>query len=257
MCWLGFRTIERGRRPLPRNCARNRRLPALRSRALPTLVSLIGTVLCLPAGMLKRPRPITTRRLRFCFRRLLCTCLCPFPRRWPSWSTSLATPLQALVPPHRMIRLTRPRLARATLAATATPSLDADCSLEPSWVTVPVELPAAWVAGGAAALSKSALTARSLVRVTSQDAVPEQPPPDQPLKCESDPGSALSTICEPWANVVEQVEPHSIPAGLLLTVPEPEPLFVIDSACVACRVTPVIDDCPMLPAPSYATARKL
>ena len=68
-----------------------------------------------------------------------------------------------------------------------------------------------------------AVTVVSAVSVTWQVLVPEQPPPDQPVNVEPDPGVAVSVTWVPFANCAEHVEPQSIPAGELVTVPDPEP----------------------------------
>ena len=53
--------------------------------------------------------------------------------------------------------------------------------------------------------------------------MPEQPPPDQPPNVEPAAGLAVSVTIVPSSNDAEQVEPQSIPAGLLVTVPLPPP----------------------------------
>ena len=63
--------------------------------------------------------------------------------------------------------------------------------------------------------------------VTAHVAVPEQAPL-QPMKVEPDIGMAARVIAVPAAIVCEQLAPQLIPAGLLVTVPEPVPSFVID-----------------------------
>lgn len=47
--------------------------------------------------------------------------------------------------------------------------------------------------------------------------------PDQPANTPPPLGAAVSVITVPPANVAVQVEPQLIPAGLLETVPVPEP----------------------------------
>src|SRR5262249_61763131 len=71
-------------------------------------------------------------------------------------------------------------------------------------------------------------TATSAPRVTLRAAVPEQAPP-QPVKVELAPALAVSDTLVPCANDAEHVEPQSIPAGLLVTVPDPVPTFVTDN----------------------------
>ncbi|HET9252662.1 MAG TPA: hypothetical protein VFP58_11155 [Candidatus Eisenbacteria bacterium] len=62
--------------------------------------------------------------------------------------------------------------------------------------------------------------------------VPEVPPPLQPAKTEPEAGVAVKVTTVPDGKDLEQVEPQSIPAGLLVTVPVPVPdLFTV-------RVTP-------------------
>ncbi len=60
--------------------------------------------------------------------------------------------------------------------------------------------------------------------VTVQVPVPEQPPPLQPVKVEPAAGAAVKVTAVPLAYVAEQVAPHEIPAGALVTVPVPAPL---------------------------------
>src|SRR2546426_7742887 len=55
--------------------------------------------------------------------------------------------------------------------------------------------------------------------------VPVQPPPLQPLKVEPAAGVAVKVTMVPVANAAEQVTPHEMPAGLLVTVPLPAPVF--------------------------------
>src|SRR5262249_49899058 len=62
---------------------------------------------------------------------------------------------------------------------------------------------------------------------TLQAPVPEQAPP-QPAKVEFAPALAVSDTLVPCANCAEQVEPQSIPPGLLVTVPDPLPAFETD-----------------------------
>jgi hypothetical protein len=50
--------------------------------------------------------------------------------------------------------------------------------------------------------------------------------PDQPAKVEPVLGAAVSVTAVPLAKLALQVAPQLMPAGLLVTVPAPEPLFV-------------------------------
>ena len=56
--------------------------------------------------------------------------------------------------------------------------------------------------------------------------VPVQPSPDHPAKSEFASGVALNVTTVPWSNVIEQVEPQSIPDGVEVTEPPPTPAFV-------------------------------
>src|SRR5437764_8448591 len=57
--------------------------------------------------------------------------------------------------------------------------------------------------------------------------------PLQPVKVEPAAAVAVSVTDVPEANAAEQVAPQSIPAGELVTVPEPVPALVTVSVCVA------------------------
>jgi hypothetical protein len=56
--------------------------------------------------------------------------------------------------------------------------------------------------------------------------VPLQPPPLQPTNTESAAGVAVKVTLP--LKLAEQVVPQSIPAGLLVTVPLPEPLLATE-----------------------------
>ena len=65
--------------------------------------------------------------------------------------------------------------------------------------------------------------------VKTQVPVPEQPPPDQPVKVEPEPATAVSVTDVPELNEAEQVPlAQEIPAGELVTVPEPVPALVTE-----------------------------
>jgi hypothetical protein len=55
--------------------------------------------------------------------------------------------------------------------------------------------------------------------------VPEQPPPDQPVKFDAEPAAAVNVSCVPAGSCAEQVLPQLIPPVSLVTVPEPEPVL--------------------------------
>jgi hypothetical protein len=72
---------------------------------------------------------------------------------------------------------------------------------------------------------KVAVTVCSLMPVSTwQLPAPVQPPPDQPLKRDPGAGVAVSVSESPASSDVEQVDPQSIPAGALDTVPAPVPV---------------------------------
>jgi hypothetical protein len=60
--------------------------------------------------------------------------------------------------------------------------------------------------------------------LTTQEAVPAQAP-DHPANAEPEPAVAVSVTLTVGAKDALQVEPQSIPAGLLETVPEPVPVL--------------------------------
>jgi hypothetical protein len=66
--------------------------------------------------------------------------------------------------------------------------------------------------------------------------VPEQPAPLQPVKAEPAAGVAVNVTTVPALNDAEHVAPQVIPAGELVTDPEPEPVFVTVSVCVAVKL---------------------
>ena len=75
---------------------------------------------------------------------------------------------------------------------------------------------------------KLAVTVVATLTVTAQVPVPEQAPL-QPAKDEPAAGVAVRAMAVPGVTDCEQAVPQLMPAGLLVTVPEPVPLFVIDS----------------------------
>jgi hypothetical protein len=60
--------------------------------------------------------------------------------------------------------------------------------------------------------------------------VPEQPPPEKPAKLDPASGTAVRVTVLPPVNAAAQAEPHTIPPGVLVTVPEPVPAFESVSA---------------------------
>jgi hypothetical protein len=74
---------------------------------------------------------------------------------------------------------------------------------------------------------KVAVTEVAALTVTAHVPVPEQAPL-QPAKEEPAAGEAVSVIAVPGVTDCEQVAPQLMPAGLLVTVPEPAPALVTD-----------------------------
>src|SRR5437899_10582162 len=85
---------------------------------------------------------------------------------------------------------------------------------------------------------KFAVTARAALIVTVQAPVPVQLPL-QPLKVEPAAGAAVKVTMVPMANAAEQVAPQEMPAGVLVTVPLPTPVFVTVSVKVVEKPMPV------------------
>jgi hypothetical protein len=80
-----------------------------------------------------------------------------------------------------------------------------------------------------------AVTELAALTVTTQAAVPAQPPPLQPAKAEPAAGVAVSVTAVPLVKPCEQVAPQARPAGALLTVPVPVPDFVTPSVKDDCK----------------------
>jgi hypothetical protein len=77
--------------------------------------------------------------------------------------------------------------------------------------------------------SKVAVTDSAAFIVTTQLPVPEQPPPDQPANVDDDPAVAVNVTCVPLAKSCEHVEAQSMPAGELVTIPDPLPANATES----------------------------
>jgi len=74
---------------------------------------------------------------------------------------------------------------------------------------------------------KVAATFLAAFIVRTQVPVPEQSP-DQPAKVEPAAADAVNVTTVPELNAAEQVVPQSMPAGTLVTVPEPVPDLEIE-----------------------------
>jgi len=66
----------------------------------------------------------------------------------------------------------------------------------------------------------------AVAMVTEQVPVPEHPPPLHPEKVEPEAAEAVRVTFVAGSKEALQVDPQLIPAGLLVTVPEPVPAFV-------------------------------
>lgn len=90
-----------------------------------------------------------------------------------------------------------------------------------------------------------AVTVVSSVIVKTHVLVPEQSPPDHPVNVEPSVEEAVNVISVILSNDAVQVEPQSIPAGELVTTPEPSPsnstvrVFVINSKLAITTVSAV------------------
>jgi hypothetical protein len=90
-------------------------------------------------------------------------------------------------------------------------------------VTVPGPAPARLTVSAKDWRAKLAVTDVAAFIVTVQVPVPEQPPPVQPVNVAPAEGVAVSVTALPLLNVAEHVAPQLMPAGALVTVPEPAP----------------------------------
>src|SRR3954447_6782754 len=99
-------------------------------------------------------------------------------------------------------------------------------------LTEPVPVPAGVtvsVLGGL--IVNVAITECAASIVTTQSPVPEHPEPDQPVKVLFESGVAVNVTSLSKSNVIEQVAPQSIPAGLDATEPVPVPFLLTSSVC--------------------------
>src|SRR5262247_4237572 len=116
-----------------------------------------------------------------------------------------------------------------TVKVTTVPLANAALQLEPQeipagvLVMVPVPVPDLLTVSVKLCDAKAAVTVVAALSVTVQVPVPEQPPPLQPVKVEPAAGVAVKVTAAPLGKGAEHVAPQAIPAGLLETVPVPEP----------------------------------
>src|SRR5262249_26938496 len=80
-----------------------------------------------------------------------------------------------------------------------------------------------------------AVTELAALTVTTQVAVPAQPPALQPAKAEPAAGVAVSVTVAPLVKPCEQVAPQEMPDGELVMVPLPVPDFVTLSVKDDCK----------------------
>lgn len=95
-------------------------------------------------------------------------------------------------------------------------------------VTVPLPDPASATERPTAG-AKTAMTEASEFIATEQVPVPAQAAPLHPIKVEPAAAVAVRFTTAPALKRAEQVVPQLIPDGVLLTVPDPEPLRVVDN----------------------------
>ena len=105
------------------------------------------------------------------------------------------------------------------------------------------------------------MTAVAAVIVTVQVPVPSQGPALQPAKVEPVAGVAVKVTAVPLAKLAEQVAPQLMPAGVLVTVPEPVPDLVtvsaklfVDCAKLATTVVAAVMVRVQVPVPSHGPA---
>src|SRR5439155_19263290 len=90
-------------------------------------------------------------------------------------------------------------------------------------VTVPIPVPLGTTVTAKLCTAKVAVTVVAAVTVTTQESVPAQVSPLQPVKTDPTAGVAVSVTTVPLTKLAVQVGPQSMPAGVLDTVPAPVP----------------------------------
>src|SRR5262245_15021462 len=100
-------------------------------------------------------------------------------------------------------------------------------------VTVPGPAPARVTVSAKDCPPKFAVIDAAALIVTVQVPVPEHPPPDQPVNVAPAAGVAVSVTAVPLLKVAEHVAPQLMPAGALVTVPDPAGMTVSAKDCTA------------------------
>src|SRR5947207_3231452 len=96
--------------------------------------------------------------------------------------------------------------------------------------TSPLPVPSFVTVSRTGTTSKVAVTVLVAVTATVHRAPATVSHPRQPENVEVEAGFAVNTTLVPVANRAEQTEPQSIPAGALVTVPEPRPALTTETA---------------------------
>jgi hypothetical protein len=155
------------------------------------------------------------------------TVVAPFIVHAQVSAVPLQAPLQPLkVEPNAAAAVSVIGVPDDTVAAHSVPH--AIPAVGPVTVPSPVPVVVTESSEGGAGGSKLAVTVVAAFTVTTQAAVPLHAPP-QPMKIEPPVGAAVRVNCVPGFTVSEQSAPQAIPAGELVTVPEPAPPVVTES----------------------------
>src|SRR5437016_6583016 len=132
-------------------------------------------------------------------------------------------------------------LAGTAVKVTCVPLANAALHMAPQSIpagllaTVPLPLPA-FVTVRVYNCVKLAFTDCAALIVTTQIPVPLHPAPLQPLNTDPLAGTAVNVTCVPLANEALHAAPHSMPAGLLVTVPLPLPAGVTLNVYICVKV---------------------
>jgi hypothetical protein len=102
-------------------------------------------------------------------------------------------------------------------------STNPNTALLPGVVVTVEELPCPIPIVTGLELLNVAVTAVAAVTVTTQVPAPAHPPPLHPANVDPSDGAAVNVTCAPLAKFAEQVVGQLIPAGALVTVPDPVP----------------------------------